>query len=47
MKRDRRAKTDDRIRKLMTLGHGKFMERLKYKCKVTGTKLWIVGEEYI
>ena len=46
MKRDRKAKSDTRIRKLMTLSHGKFLERLKHKCKVTGTRLCIVGEEY-
>ena len=46
MKRDRKAKSDTRIRKLMTLNHGKFLERLKHKCKVTGTRLCIVDEEY-
>lgn len=46
MKRDRKAKSDTRIRRLMSLSHGKFMERLKYKCMVTGTKLCIVDEEY-
>ena len=46
LKKERKSKKDDRIRKLMSLKHGEFMERLKYKCKVTGTGLWIVSEEY-